>query len=181
MATRRALKVYRTSIGFQDAYVAAPSQKAALAAWGTEKNLFARGAAEIVTDAKAIKAALAQPGVVLRQARGTPAEHLAAATKSKVAPSPPPTETAEAAAKPKARKARPRPSRDKLRDGEQALDKQRETNSRELARLDAEIERLRDERSRIRAQGEAEISLLEDRRDKEAERYSRALDAWDDA
>lgn len=48
----RALKVYRTPIGFHDAYVAAPSQKAALAAWGTKKNLFARGDAGIVTDAK---------------------------------------------------------------------------------------------------------------------------------
>ena len=30
------LKVYRTPIGFHDAYVAAPSQKAALDAWGSD-------------------------------------------------------------------------------------------------------------------------------------------------
>ena len=47
----RALKVYRTPIGFHDAYVAAPSQKAALAAWGADANLFARGSAEQVTEA----------------------------------------------------------------------------------------------------------------------------------
>lgn len=34
----RKLKVYRTPIGFHDAYVAAPSQKAALEAWGVETN-----------------------------------------------------------------------------------------------------------------------------------------------
>ena len=45
-----ALKVYRTPIGFHDAYVAAPSQKAALQAWGSDANLFARGVAELVTD-----------------------------------------------------------------------------------------------------------------------------------
>ena len=41
----RKLKVFRTPIGFHDAYVAAPSQKAALQAWGTDTDLFARGVA----------------------------------------------------------------------------------------------------------------------------------------
>ncbi|MCP2775198.1 hypothetical protein, partial [Salmonella enterica] len=44
------LKVYRTPIGFHDAYVAAPSQKAALQAWGSDADLFARGVAEQVAD-----------------------------------------------------------------------------------------------------------------------------------
>ena len=44
------LKVFRTPIGFHDAYVAAPSQKAALEAWGAEGNLFAQGIAEQVID-----------------------------------------------------------------------------------------------------------------------------------
>lgn len=34
MPRKQKLKVYRTPIGFHDAYVAAPSQKAALKAWG---------------------------------------------------------------------------------------------------------------------------------------------------
>ena len=46
------LKVFRTPTGFHDAYVAAPSRKAALAAWGAEADLFARGTAEEVTDAR---------------------------------------------------------------------------------------------------------------------------------
>jgi len=55
----RALKVFRTAIGFHDAYVAAPTMKAALAAWGAERNLFASGRAERVTDPKLTRAALA--------------------------------------------------------------------------------------------------------------------------
>ena len=40
---KQKLKVYCTPVGFHDAYVAAPSQKAALQAWGAKTNLFAQG------------------------------------------------------------------------------------------------------------------------------------------
>ena len=53
----RKLKVFRTSAGFDDAYVAAPSRKAALAAWGADADLFARGVAEEVSDTTLTKAA----------------------------------------------------------------------------------------------------------------------------
>ena len=46
----RKLKVYRTPIGFHDAFVAAPSQKTALKSWGADVDLFAYGAAEVVSD-----------------------------------------------------------------------------------------------------------------------------------
>lgn len=49
MVAARKLKVFRTSIGFHDAYVSAPSRKAALEAWGAGKDLFAIGSAELVT------------------------------------------------------------------------------------------------------------------------------------
>ena len=55
----RKLKVFRTPIGFHDAYVATPTKKAALEAWGTDANLFARGTAEEVTDPKLTAAPLA--------------------------------------------------------------------------------------------------------------------------
>ncbi|MDP8913678.1 MAG: hypothetical protein M3N39_08910, partial [Pseudomonadota bacterium] len=45
----RALKVFRLPIGFHDAYVAVPSQKAAAEAWGSDIAVFARGEAELVT------------------------------------------------------------------------------------------------------------------------------------
>ncbi|NKJ02051.1 hypothetical protein [Novosphingobium sp. SG707] len=83
MANKRALKVFRTSAGFEDTYIAAPSQKAALEAWGARRNLFAQGVAELVTDPELAKAALARPGQVLRVPRGTTAEHLAAGERRK--------------------------------------------------------------------------------------------------
>jgi hypothetical protein len=66
----RQLKVFRTSTGFHDAYVAAPSQKAALEAWGADANLFARGVAEQVTDAALMAEPLKHPGEVIRVSRG---------------------------------------------------------------------------------------------------------------
>ena len=78
---KQKLKVFRTPIGFHDAYVAAPSQKAALEAWGADANLFARGEAEEVTEPKLAKAPLEHPGKVVKVLRGTKAEHLAALGK----------------------------------------------------------------------------------------------------
>ncbi len=76
------LKVYRTAAEFHDAYVAAPSRKAALAAWRTDKDLFARGVAEEVTDAALTRAPLAKPGEVIRVSRGGTSEQLAALGKA---------------------------------------------------------------------------------------------------
>lgn len=79
MPSQRKLKVFRTSIGFHDAYVAAPKRKAALAAWGAATDLFAIGSAEQVTDPKLMLAALDRPGEVVRQSRGSAAQHMEAA------------------------------------------------------------------------------------------------------
>ena len=78
MAKAKKLKVFRTPIGFHDAYVAAPSMKAALEAWGSSTNLFSQGAAEQVTDPKLTKAPLARPGEVVRVPRGSEGEHFKA-------------------------------------------------------------------------------------------------------
>ena len=75
---KQKLKVYSTPIGFHDALVAAPSQKAALEAWGAGTNLFSQGAAEVVTDAKLAKEALSKPGQVVKVPRGTRRQHLSA-------------------------------------------------------------------------------------------------------
>jgi hypothetical protein len=85
MARKQKLKVYRTPIGFHDAYVAAPSQKAALEAWGADVNLFASGIAEMVDDAALTRAPLNAPGIVVRVLRGSTAEHLAALPKDRPA------------------------------------------------------------------------------------------------
>jgi hypothetical protein len=78
---KQKLKVFRTSIGFHDAYVAAPSRKAALAAWGASTDLFARGLAEVVTEPSLTKAPLATPGEVVKVSRGTKAQQLRAIAK----------------------------------------------------------------------------------------------------
>jgi hypothetical protein len=61
------LKVFKTHIGFHDLIVAAPSMKAAAQAWHASPRLFAQGFAAPTAEDDAVKAALAQPGVVLRR------------------------------------------------------------------------------------------------------------------
>lgn len=90
MARAQKLKVYRTPAGFNDAYVAAPSQKAALEAWGSDRDLFARGIAERVTDPALTAEPLASPGVVIKHSRGTTAEQI----RSMPDPAPRPAEDA---------------------------------------------------------------------------------------
>ena len=85
MAKPKTLKVFRTPIGFHDAYVAAPTQKAALEAWGTDTNLFARGAAEQVTDPDLMTEPLERPGEVIKRLRATEAEQVAALGVKKAA------------------------------------------------------------------------------------------------
>ncbi len=86
---KQKLKVFVTPIGFHDAYVAAPSQKAALEAWGADSNIFAQGIAEQVTDPKLMEEPLASPGKVIKRVRGSADEHFAeldrAAPKKKAA------------------------------------------------------------------------------------------------
>jgi hypothetical protein len=71
LAGARRLKVFLARIGFHDSVVAAPSQAAALRAWGVHQNLFADGQAKIAEDADAVAAALAHPETPLRRAIGS--------------------------------------------------------------------------------------------------------------
>jgi hypothetical protein len=56
----RRLKVFQAQIGFFDTVVAAPSQAAALRAWGVHQDLFANGGAKAITDELALAAALSE-------------------------------------------------------------------------------------------------------------------------
>jgi hypothetical protein len=67
----RKLKTYVTSIGFFELAVAAPSMKAALEAWGTERNLFHQGFAKETDDPAIVAATMAQPGIVLKRSVGS--------------------------------------------------------------------------------------------------------------
>jgi hypothetical protein len=65
------LKVFQAQIGFYDTVVAAPSQAAALRAWGVHQDLFANGGAKAITDELALAAALAHPEKPLRRVVGS--------------------------------------------------------------------------------------------------------------
>jgi colicin import membrane protein len=67
----RKLKTYRTSLGFFELAVAAPSMKAALEAWGMTNNAFQQGFASETDDARIIAATMTRPGVVLKRPVGT--------------------------------------------------------------------------------------------------------------
>src|SRR3569832_1463795 len=67
----RKLKTFRTSLGFYDLAVAAPSMKAALEAWGAGSNLFHQGVAKETADPDIVAATMSKPGVVLKRAAGS--------------------------------------------------------------------------------------------------------------
>jgi len=67
----RKLKVFRAQFGFYDTGVAAPSQAAALKAWGIRQNLFASGDARLSEDEAAMAAARQNPETPLRRAVGS--------------------------------------------------------------------------------------------------------------
>ena len=177
----RALKIYRTAIGFHDAYVAAPSQKAALEAWGSGKDLFARGAAEVVAETPFADELIANPGVVIKKLRGTVAEQMAAlpptpAKKSRKA-EPEPEPAAKTPRKPKPA-PKPRPSRAKLDEAERAIaaaERRHEAAMRALAEREAAL--VRERRALTKAQRE-ESAALEDARDAERRAFDAALERW---
>lgn len=69
--TRTPLKVYVTRIGFHETIVAAQSQRAALAAWGVTRNLFAIGRAYDTRDVDLCCVALSLPGQVFARPFGS--------------------------------------------------------------------------------------------------------------
>jgi len=150
MPKPKALKVFRTPIGFHDAYVATSTKKAALEAWGSHRNLFALGEAEQVTDAKLTRAPLATPGVVIKVSRGTTAEQLKALPPNEQ-PESKRSESSRASRpdRPAPKAAVPRPSRAKLEKAEAALAKLSAAHAKELAAIDEQIDALRDRRAAL--------------------------------
>ena len=163
-----ALKVFRTPIGFHDAYVAAPSQKAALKAWGADADLFARGVAEVVTDPALTAEPLARPGEVVKRLRGSVEEQLAAA------PLVTPKKKTARPGKP----APPRPGRDAVDATEAALAEAERAQRQAEQKLAAEEAALAERRRTMRAEWLKRRDKLEAARDAAAERYATAMDAW---
>lgn len=182
MARAQKLKVFRTPIGFHDAYVAAPSRKAALTAWGSDVDLFARGVAEEVTDDAALmRAPLERPGEVIKLARGSTAEHLAAAS-AKVPAS---TKPSAPVTPRKASAPRPRPSRARLKAAEDLLADIDKTHRQAADALKARAAELERQRKAIDRDRQTLDTAYERKRraaaaavDRERERHTAAFDAW---
>lgn len=172
----RKLKVFRTPIGFHDAYVATPTKKAALEAWGTDANLFARGTAEEVTDPKLTAAPLKRPGEVIRVSRGDLAAQLKALGPRKGGK--PKAKKVEARSAPVRR--RPPPKRDKVDAAEAALDEARARHEKEAAALETERDAIEARLKRLRAQQDKEAARLERARDKARAAYREAIEMWED-
>ena len=170
------LKVFRTPIGFHDAYVAAPSQKAALEAWGADSNLFAQGIAEQVDDSELMEEPLANPGKVIKRVRGSADEHFAALGKGekKKGPTPAPP-LKERGKKPK---PKPKPSRVKLDAAEGALEKLEKKQRKKLREIDDEMRALERRRHEMQRKQEAERDALAEKRDLARSAYERALEEW---
>ena len=180
---RQKLKVFRTPIGFHDAYVAAPSRKAALDAWGADANIFAQGIAEEVTDPKLMEEPLARPGEVFKVRRGSAEEHVAELAKSEKAKGKNDGAsriksgmTTKEEAKPR---PRPKPSRRELDAAEEALEKAEKKQRKRLRDLDDEMRALERKRRELQRKHEAERDELAERRDRARAAYERALRAWD--
>jgi len=171
----RRLKVFRTAIGFHDAYVAAPSRAAALKAWGTDKVLFAQCAAEEVTEPALMAEPLGAPGTILRKLRsspeGEPSEKLAPRSRRKVtatkapalppSPPPPPRATAEA-----------------VDEAQAALALAQQLHEREREDLAAKERCLAEERETLEARQKDEIRQLSERLDAAEREHEAKLKAW---
>jgi hypothetical protein len=183
MARQPKLKVYRTPIGFHDAYVAAPSQKAALEAWGSDHDLFARGVAERVEDAELSREPLEKPGTVIRRSRGTTAEQIAALPadrpkRASEAPAEPATKTPKKAKRSPPPKSRPKPDRSALDEARRAIAEAEARHRRErddLAERQAELSRERRVSEKAQA---AEIGTLQKQVDRAETAYESAMRTW---
>lgn len=169
----RALKVFRTPIGFHDAYVAATSRKAALEAWGADKDLFASGSAELVTDPELTKAPLASPGKIITLSRGGLADHLRASGKQKH------TKAQRKSAEPKcAMRSKLRPNRKALDLAEAAIAEFDSKAAAERAALDKREAELLQKRKALNARHRREAGKLEVRHDRAKEAFDKAMERW---
>ena len=166
------LKVYRMPVGFHDAYVAAPSQKAAIEAWGAGKDVFTRGEAEIVADPKLTEEPLANPGKVVKVLRGTAAEQIAALGGGDG------TESRKAKPSRPAGKPKPRPSRAALDEAEQALGEAEARHRRDLEAIAEREAAIARERSALEKKQRQEKERLRARLGKAEAAYEQALRRW---
>ena len=179
----RKFKVFRTPIGFHDAYVAAPSRKAALEAWGADSNIFAQGIAEEVTDPALMEEPLARPGEVIRRARGSAEEHVAAADSQRPAKKEGGSRIKEnrpsLRPSPAKRERRKKPSREELDAAEEALEKAERKQRKAFGMIDEQIQKLERERRDLQRKHERERDELADEVERARSAYRRAMRDWE--
>ena len=179
----RKFKVFRTPIGFHDAYVAAPSRKAALEAWGADSNIFAQGIAEEVTDPALMEEPLARPGEIIRRARGSAEEHVAAADSQRPAKKEGGSRIKEnrpsLRPSPAKRERRKKPSREELDAAEEALEKAERKQRKALGAIDDRIQKLERERRDLQRKHERERDELADEVERARSAYRRAMRDWE--
>jgi colicin import membrane protein len=144
------LKTYVAEAGFYEIAVAAPSMKAALAAWGMTHNAFHQGFARQSEDAAIIAAVTAAPGTVLRRPLGTKGTF----KQSPDAPVAPQTTT-------KARKPERKPDAGKVRAAEQALATARAAHHKRAETLRRQQQVLEEKLTRENDAWQAEEERLE--------------------
>jgi hypothetical protein len=143
-AAGRRLKVFQAQFGFHDSVVAAPSQAAALRAWGVRQNLFAEGQARLADDPAAVAAAQAHAGIPLRRAIGSTGAFERQVNALPRVPDAPQPKTAKAASSPKRVATRPPADRSDLDRAEaalRALDEERAGETAGLAQRQADLDR----------------------------------------
>jgi hypothetical protein len=207
MARKQKLNVYRTPIGFHDAYVAATSQRAALKARGSEADPCASGVAEIVTEEVLTREPFENPGFVVRRSRGTNEAYVADLAKKQPlakrrTPLPSDEEgrrrAATELAKPPPRSARqapettpypktkavakpnprPRPSRAKLDDVEQAIECAQVGHAQKIASIQEKEKRPQQERPDLNKRHEIEMAKLESPLAKARDSYTAVPQKW---
>jgi hypothetical protein len=177
----RKLKVFRTTTGFHDAYVAAPSRKAALEAWGADANLFARGVAEEVTDRKLMAAPLERPGEVIKVSRGDLSAQLKALGPKRKPRKPAANDSEPDNPAPKRDdKPKPPPKRDKVDAAENELKEARQRHAAEAKKLEDQRDAIERKLEALRAKQAKELARLERKRDEARETYREALERWSD-
>lgn len=179
MAKKPKLKVFTAPIGFHDVYVAASSRAAALRAWGSDHDLFARGIASEVTDAELMKEPLKKPSEVIRCLRGTEAEQFAAlpADEKPKGGADQRRQNADAPAKPPPN-AVPRPSRKTLDAAEDALKAAEAKHRKDDAAAKARVEEAQRDRRDLQRRNNNEARELTQARDDARDRYERAVERW---
>ena len=173
---KQKLKVFVTPIGFHDAYVAAPSQKAALEAWGADSNIFAQGIAEQVTDPELMEEPLANPGKVIKRVRGSADEHFAELDRA--APRKKAAKESGKVVQLKPKKPKPKPSRDELEAAEEALEKAEKKQRKKLREIDQELQALERKRRELQRKIEAERDKLAEKAEQARANYEQAMREW---